>query len=223
MGTEDRSRRFLLAILAVALILRLVHWWAVRDEPFFAQLAMDSQEYDRWAQEIAAGDWLGTRVFFQAPLYPYLLGTVYALAARSLDAIYLLQVAVASGEFNEDGYLDCPVDEILATVNDVVRASAEERGMDADDAADEIAGIGAAIGASYGGFMSSWTIGHTDRFKAAVIGAPVVDLAIAAVVAPIHAPNHLFRKSPVLATAAWHNNSPSLHSTKPKLICSTWC
>lgn len=31
-------------------------------------------------------------------------------------------------------------------------------------------------GYSYGGFMSSWTIGHTDRFRAAVIGAPVVDL-----------------------------------------------
>jgi dipeptidyl aminopeptidase/acylaminoacyl peptidase len=31
-------------------------------------------------------------------------------------------------------------------------------------------------GYSYGGFMSSWIIGHTDRFKAAVIGAPVVDL-----------------------------------------------
>ncbi|HEY7037084.1 MAG TPA: S9 family peptidase [Thermomicrobiales bacterium] len=31
-------------------------------------------------------------------------------------------------------------------------------------------------GYSYGGFMSSWTIGQTDRFKAAVIGAPVVDL-----------------------------------------------
>ena len=31
-------------------------------------------------------------------------------------------------------------------------------------------------GYSYGGFMSSWVIGHTDRFKAAVIGAPVVDL-----------------------------------------------
>lgn len=31
-------------------------------------------------------------------------------------------------------------------------------------------------GYSYGGFMSSWTIGHTDRFGAAVIGAPVVDL-----------------------------------------------
>jgi dipeptidyl aminopeptidase/acylaminoacyl peptidase len=31
-------------------------------------------------------------------------------------------------------------------------------------------------GYSYGGFMTSWIIGHTDRFKAAVIGAPVSDL-----------------------------------------------
>lgn len=28
-------------------------------------------------------------------------------------------------------------------------------------------------GYSYGGFMTSWAIGHTDRFKAAVVGAPV--------------------------------------------------
>lgn len=32
------------------------------------------------------------------------------------------------------------------------------------------------MGWSYGGFMSSWTVGHTNRFKAASIGAPVVDL-----------------------------------------------
>ncbi len=31
-------------------------------------------------------------------------------------------------------------------------------------------------GWSYGGFMSSWVVSHTDRFKAASIGAPVVDL-----------------------------------------------
>jgi dipeptidyl aminopeptidase/acylaminoacyl peptidase len=31
-------------------------------------------------------------------------------------------------------------------------------------------------GYSYGGYMTSWIIGHTDRFKAAVIGAPVSDL-----------------------------------------------
>ena len=33
------------------------------------------------------------------------------------------------------------------------------------------------MGWSYGGFMSSWVVGHTDRFKAASIGAPVVDLS----------------------------------------------
>ena len=31
-------------------------------------------------------------------------------------------------------------------------------------------------GYSYGGFMTSWTIGQTDRFKAAVCGAPCFDL-----------------------------------------------
>lgn len=30
-------------------------------------------------------------------------------------------------------------------------------------------------GSSYGGFMTSWVVGHTDRFKAAMAGAPVVN------------------------------------------------
>jgi dipeptidyl aminopeptidase/acylaminoacyl peptidase len=34
----------------------------------------------------------------------------------------------------------------------------------------------AIMGYSYGGFMTSWAIGHTNRFKAAVCGAPVFDL-----------------------------------------------
>ncbi|HEY7624843.1 MAG TPA: S9 family peptidase [Candidatus Limnocylindria bacterium] len=49
-------------------------------------------------------------------------------------------------------------------------------------AIDELVGAGiadpdrlAVTGYSYGGFMTSWTIGHTDRFKAAVVGAPVVN------------------------------------------------
>lgn len=31
-------------------------------------------------------------------------------------------------------------------------------------------------GYSYGGFMTSWIVGHTDRFQAAVVGAPCIDL-----------------------------------------------
>ncbi|HEV7238237.1 MAG TPA: prolyl oligopeptidase family serine peptidase [Thermoanaerobaculia bacterium] len=32
------------------------------------------------------------------------------------------------------------------------------------------------MGWSYGGFMASWAIGHSDRFKAISVGAPVTDL-----------------------------------------------
>ena len=31
------------------------------------------------------------------------------------------------------------------------------------------------MGWSYGGFLTAWTIGHTDRFKAASVGAPATD------------------------------------------------
>ncbi|MEX1253191.1 MAG: S9 family peptidase [Dehalococcoidia bacterium] len=31
-------------------------------------------------------------------------------------------------------------------------------------------------GYSYGGYMTSWAVGHTDRFRAAAVGAPVADL-----------------------------------------------
>jgi len=34
----------------------------------------------------------------------------------------------------------------------------------------------AVAGYSYGGFMTAWVITHTDRFKAAVVGAPVTNL-----------------------------------------------
>jgi tetratricopeptide (TPR) repeat protein len=98
IGRGSRPSRHSLqvaAVLAVALLLRLAHWAAVRHAPFVAELAMDSQEYDRWAREIAAGDWLGHGVFFQAPLYPYLLALVYKLCGHRLDAVYLVQIAGA--------------------------------------------------------------------------------------------------------------------------------
>ncbi|MBV9881177.1 MAG: RNA polymerase factor sigma-54 [Gemmatirosa sp.] len=38
------------------------------------------------------------------------------------------------GNVNEDGYLDCSLDEILAGVNDVIRHAAEDSGRDAEEA-----------------------------------------------------------------------------------------
>ncbi len=91
-GRGARAPAALIAILGVALAVRLLHWAAVGGAPFVAQLVMDSDEYDRWARQIAAGDWLGHGVFFQAPLYPYLLAVLYKLVGPRLDAVYLAQI-----------------------------------------------------------------------------------------------------------------------------------
>lgn len=54
-------------------------------------------------------------------------------------------------------------EDLLACVDDVV-----ERGL-ADPQRLHVGGY------SYGGFMTSWIVGHTDRFRSAVVGAPVLD------------------------------------------------
>ena len=87
---------FALAIFAVALIVRLVHVWQIRRSPFFALLMGDSRGYDEWARRIAAGDWFGTEVFYQAPLYPYVLGVIYAAAGRHLLLVRLVQAVIGS-------------------------------------------------------------------------------------------------------------------------------
>ena len=63
-----------LVIFAVALAVRLIHIWQIKPSPFFDILLGDANGYDQWAQRLAAGDWIGSDVFYQAPLYPYFLG-----------------------------------------------------------------------------------------------------------------------------------------------------
>jgi len=68
-------------VFVIALAVRLVHLWQMREAPFFSVLLGDSRGYDEWARRIAAGEWLGTDVFYQAPLYPYFLAVIYWAAA----------------------------------------------------------------------------------------------------------------------------------------------
>jgi hypothetical protein len=82
------------AIFVLALAVRLIHVWQIRNAPFFSVLMGDSRAYDEWAQQIALGDWLGHDVFYQAPLYPYFLGTLYAIAGRDLLLVRLAQAII---------------------------------------------------------------------------------------------------------------------------------
>jgi tetratricopeptide (TPR) repeat protein len=84
------------AIFFVALVLRIIHVWQIRQSPFFAVLLGDAHGYDEWARRIAAGEWIGHDVFYQAPLYPYFLGLIYAAIGHHLLAVRLIQAATGA-------------------------------------------------------------------------------------------------------------------------------
>ena len=89
--------RTLAAIFAVASIVRLVHVWQLGASPFADLLLGDSAGYDRWARELAGGDWLGSEVFYQAPLYPYLLGVLYAVLGSDVTVVRVCQAVLGAG------------------------------------------------------------------------------------------------------------------------------
>src|SRR5262245_2198417 len=68
----------------------------MRASPFFAVLMGDSKSYDEWARRIAGGEWIGREVFYQAPLYPYFLGVVYAIGGHHLVVVRVLQAILGS-------------------------------------------------------------------------------------------------------------------------------
>ncbi len=64
-------------VFLVAFALRAVYLNQIESLPFIESPIVDARSYHEWALAIAGGDWLGDRVFYQAPAYPYLLGVVY--------------------------------------------------------------------------------------------------------------------------------------------------
>ena len=96
---------WLAAVFVAALVPRLVYTAQFeRSHPQAQRLTIDEASYDRWAREIAGGEWIGREIFFQEPLYSYALGVVYRVAgadpaaqrslARGLQALLGAATAV---------------------------------------------------------------------------------------------------------------------------------
>ena len=94
--TLGAVRFWFATIFIVAFALRLVYLFQIQSIPLFYHLAGDGRTYDEWAQRIAAGDWLGKDVFYQAPLYPYFLGVWQLFFGHNLWLIRIAQVAIGS-------------------------------------------------------------------------------------------------------------------------------
>jgi tetratricopeptide (TPR) repeat protein len=96
---DARRRRFSLALLGatvLALAVRLVYLAQVQGSPLLSILMGDSRQYDEWAWRIARGQWLGTEVFYQAPLYPYFLAVVYRIAGHEPVIVRAVQAVMGA-------------------------------------------------------------------------------------------------------------------------------
>ena len=90
------DRIYFFVIFSSALTLRVIYLLQIESIPLFYNLAGDARTYDEWAQQIAAGEWLGAGVFYQAPLYPYFLGSLQTLVGHDLWFIRLIQITIGS-------------------------------------------------------------------------------------------------------------------------------
>lgn len=93
---EAWSWRSIGTIAVVAFVARGLYWFEMRDAPVFQVVWSDAKSYDAWAREIAAGDWLGSQVFYQAPLYPYFLGIVYSLFGPHTAVVRFVQMLLGT-------------------------------------------------------------------------------------------------------------------------------
>jgi len=81
---------------ALALIVRLAYLAELQGSPLLSGLMGDSRQYDAWAQQIAGGDWVGTQVFYQAPLYPYWLAIIFRFFGHDLGLVRLVQAVLGA-------------------------------------------------------------------------------------------------------------------------------
>jgi tetratricopeptide (TPR) repeat protein len=90
------AARDALLVAAAAVAVRAVYLIQVRRTPLFDYVHLDPLYYLEWGRRIAAGDWLGSEVFEQSPLYPYLLGGLFAIAGERLLLLRALQLALGA-------------------------------------------------------------------------------------------------------------------------------
>ena len=99
-GPLAGRERIFWVVFGLAAVVRAAHLLAIRDAPFFPLYMGDAASYHLWALDLAAGNWIGDRSFYQAPLYPYFLGAVYTAIGNHpavIRAVQSLMGAAACG------------------------------------------------------------------------------------------------------------------------------
>jgi len=83
-------------IFAVALAVRAIELWELEGSALLEFVLGDAKNYVAWGLDIASGNWLGDETFYQAPLYPYFLGTLFSIFGEDLFAVRIFQLFVGA-------------------------------------------------------------------------------------------------------------------------------
>ena len=84
---SDRTRWILLAILALALLLRAIHFLQIAPAPFTHFPVVDARMFQQMAEAFASGDLVGDTAYQKGPLYPHLVAVVYAVAGPNIPLV----------------------------------------------------------------------------------------------------------------------------------------
>jgi 4-amino-4-deoxy-L-arabinose transferase-like glycosyltransferase len=97
VSRRGRIDLVLLAVVAVALALRLSYLHDLGRLGYLTGvLSPDELYYDQLARRVAEGRWLGDAPFFYGPLYPYLLGLLYAIAGPAPATARAVQLVLGA-------------------------------------------------------------------------------------------------------------------------------
>ncbi len=83
-------------IFILALLIRGLCLNGLFDTHILDTLVGDAELYDIWAREILTEGWVGQKVFFQAPFYPYFIAVIYGFLGPDLLAVRWLQVLIGA-------------------------------------------------------------------------------------------------------------------------------
>ncbi len=105
-ATLRRDWTLALVVAALAALVRVVILVQFRSTILGQYVSMDAFGYQAWSLDIAGGHWLGDRVFYQEPLYPYLLALIHLVFGPGLLPVFVTQLVA--------GTVNCVLVQILA-------------------------------------------------------------------------------------------------------------
>lgn len=94
--TAPRAWTWFAGISVFALVVRALYLQQAASAPLFEHMIVDARQYTAWAHRIAQGDWLGSEVFYQAPLYPYCLALIESVAGPGPAPIRAVQCVLGA-------------------------------------------------------------------------------------------------------------------------------